>query len=177
MSDILTRKAIICTGVASELLIWRWHSTFEKLVLGYKLSLPNSDLMSLTSQTSSQAYCNNNMVRSGRRLNWFNYMLFDDENLSRPDNCQSRHPGIRQMVYFVRQIHLMVSKVAVRERKECQLIEPAPICWYYPLWWPILPYVNWLHPTWFVYGDLCINNFWELSSNNWKPFFMNGAQQ
>ena len=46
---------------------------------------------------------------------------------------QSGHPGVWWTLYFVKQIAPGVSKAAVktvvRECKECQLIDPAPVNW------------------------------------------------
>lgn len=44
-------------------------------------------------------------------------------------HCQSGHPGVKWTLYFVRQIDPSVSKAAVRECKECQSIDPAPVQW------------------------------------------------
>ena len=67
-------------------------------------------------------YCASTMLPSKYDFDW-----------TRSINHQSGHPGVRQTLYFVRQVDPTVSKASVRavvrNCEKCQLIDPPPTRW------------------------------------------------
>ena len=139
ISDILNGKSRVRTKAASKMLIRRWLVMIIKLVKEYTLSMNVSLVKSSQNKADRLTRVpqkwldvikrNTGTVQPACTASMSSAGLDQIKIVHR----QSGHPGVRRTLYFVKQIAPGVSKAAVktivRECKECQSIDPAPVHW------------------------------------------------
>ena len=139
ISDTLSGKARVWTKVSLEMLIkWRL-STLHELAAEYGLAID----MALIKSHANQA---DPLTRVPQR--WLDILRKEAELIEPvcavsmgeldPAHIQTihrscGHPGVKRTHYFVKLVSPEVSKAAVqevvRECKDCQSIDPAPVSW------------------------------------------------